>query len=752
MSNRFSWDIRIKGFGPFAAQTGGSMELADSRVAMYAANGQGKTCVSRLFRVAEAGASDLNASSINRGCNEGSFTFTVKDAKGVGKSLTITYKRGEEFIVSNATDHIFHVFNSDFVRDNLAASHYSPTGDAFNGYIVGKENIDVSEKREKLDELKREGQRIRAEIEHAVQAARTELANLKLKNLKRFKELTTEKILEMPLEGHNYDGKRRELDALVRLPDNVPQLAGLSFPFDMGVIDEAERLLKTRYTRDDFAEDFIRNVTSKRRFVEAGLKLLDGDKCPFCGTPFNSDARKLIESYEAYVQGQEAKTVNALETCIQSLESLRTSYGAFVESYQGRSNWLARLKPAFPVLEASELPSIPSAAELNAAADSVVGALRDKIVDISVAQDYQDAAVLRNRLQNLGKSVADANNILAKLDQSVMRSSKALTNTRQGLCAEMAKKVRSDCDSLIVQRASISSDYQKLQNKIRADEAKGKRLKRDVVAETLATLIHTVFGNKYSFDPTQFTIKLGETELGGNADAVMSDGEKSVLAFCYYVASTWNLLDAESESDRLFFVIDDPISSMDFHYVYSIAQIIRDLKARFSLSRVRFLLLTHNTAFFNLLARNKIAADCFTLHNGTIEKCKSRYLAPYGEHLKDLYGVALKETEPTHTTGNSIRQVIETLWRFNNPAAGNLGDYLGTSECYDLRECEYVYTLCQDMSHGATPFDREQPPDDEAVRRACWAVLCHVHRRFPGQLISLGIDLNPDDIKIPNSH
>ena len=751
MKNTFSWDIRIKGFGPFVAQAGGDMELTNSRVAIYSANGQGKTCISRLFRAAGAGADGLIAPSINRGCGEGSFAFTVKEAGNSGKTLKIDFKRGGIPAVSNETGYIFHVFNSDFVRDNLAASHYSPTGDAFNGHIVGKENIDVSEKQEKLDELKRQGQQKRAEIEHAVQAACMELANLKLKNLKGFKELTTEKILELPLEEHNYDGKRRELDALGSLPDDVPQLAGLSFPFDMGMIDEAEGLLKTRYTRDDFADDFIRSVTSKRRFVEAGLKLLDGDECPFCGAPFNSDARKLIESYEAYVQGQEAKTVTALETCIQALDSLRTSYGAFVESYQGRSNWLARLKPAFPALEASELPSIPSTAELNAAADSVVGALRDKIADISAVQDCQDVAVLRNRLQDLGRSVADANSILTKLDQSVTRSSKALTNARQELCAEMAKKVRSDCDPLIVQRASISSDYQKLQNEIRADEAKGKRLKRDVVAETLATLIHTVFGNKYSFDPARFTIKLGETELGGDADAVMSDGEKSVLAFCYYVALTWNLLDAEDESDRLFFVIDDPISSMDFHYVYSVAQIIRDLKARFSLSRVRFLLLTHNTAFFNLLARNKIAAGCFILHNGAIEMCKSRYLAPYSEHLKDLYGIALKETEPTHTTGNSIRQVIETLWRFDNPAAGNLGDYLGTSECYDLRECEYVYTICQDMSHGATPFDRDQPPDDEAMRRACWTVLCHVHRRFPGQLISLGIDFDLDGARGPNN-
>lgn len=472
---------------------------------------------------------------------------------------------------------------------------------------------------------------------------------------------------------------------------------------DEEALDKAEMLLVTRYARDEFAEDFIRTATSKRRIVETGLDLLDGEVCPFCGMRLNANARELIKSYEAYVRGQEAKTIASLEACIQVFNSLRTSHVLFAESYQGKSNWLARLEPAFPTLEACELPPIPSGAELNAVVDAVVGALRDKLTDISVIRDCKDVTALRNRMQYLEKTIVRANEILTRLDLSVARSSKALISARQDLCSEMAKKIRSDCDSLIVQRDSILKDYRELQNEIRNEETKGERLKRNAVAETLATLIHTMFGNKYSFDPERFTIKLGEMELGNDADGVLSDGEKSALAFCYYVASTWNLLDADVESDRLFFVIDDPISSMDFHYVYSVAQIIKDLKTRFSLTHVRFLILTHNTAFFNLLARNKIATGCFTLHNGAIEKCKSRYLAPYSEHLKDLYGVALKEAEPTHTTGNSIRQVVETLWRFDNPTAGNIGDYLETPACYDLRECEYVYIICQDMSHGATP-------------------------------------------------
>ena len=360
----------------------------------------------------------------------------------------------------------------------------------------------------------------------------------------------------------------------------------------------------------------------------------------------------------------------------------------------------------------------------------------EPLVDLAELRGYASAArALR---------VRGAARALSALDQSVSGSTRALTISKQKLCVEMSKKVRSDCDSLIEERAAISEEYAKLLEEIKADEDRGRRLKRDAVAETLSRLIHSVFGNKYTFDPELFTVQLDNKVLGTDAEGVMSDGEKSVLAFCHYIASTWSLLDLEEDSAKLFFVIDDPISSLDYHYVYSVAQIIKELGSTFSLSPVRLLLMTHNTAFFNLLARNNIVGKCFTLHSGVIESCKSSYLAPYSEHLKDLYKVARGESQPTHTTGNSIRQVIETLWRFDYPAATSLGNYLETPGCSDLCNCEYVYTMCQDLSHGATPFDREQPPDDEAVKRACVTVLNHIYERYPGQLIALGIDYDLD--------
>lgn len=91
-----------------------------------------------------------------------------------------------------------------------------------------------------------------------------------------------------------------------------------------------------------------------------------------------------------------------------------------------------------------------------------------------------------------------------------------------------------------------------------------------------------------------------------NASDVFSEGEKSIVAFCFYLAETHTKVGTEDEYNDLFFVIDDPISSLDFHYVYSVAQIIRTISSYFSIKRQRLLVLTHNLEFMSILIRNKI--------------------------------------------------------------------------------------------------------------------------------------------------
>lgn len=736
----FSWEIKVKGFGPFSNRAGGTLQLNNAHVVIYSGNGQGKTCISRLFRAAESDAGSLPTGVINRDSSSGAFSFKVSEKRGQTSELRVEMRRGEGATVENNTGYLFHVFNSDYVAQNLARVHYSPSGD-ISGYIIGKENIDVSDKKEKLEAIRKQGAEKRRAIEDAVTDARSKLSDYGLTRIKEFGELTAENVMQLDFSDSEYDKRVAEYEALKELPETAPQLGGLTF--NKGEVDfsRVESMLSTTYTRDEFSEDFLSEVLPKRNFIESGLALTVNETCPFCGREFDDKARALIHSYEEYVAGQEAKTIGVLEQQLKQIEDLRFTYRGFVNSYQAKRAVYDNHKDAFPSLSDSALPMIPSLEEFDSRIDSAKESLSRKVADISLSVPTDSISAFREILGSIDETASEANRMLVEFDKFYQRSSKALTEAKRGLCVEMTKKVRAESDSLISERDELLRQYEALEEEVREEESRSKRSKREAVAELFAKMMHGVYGDKYAFDKKNFAITFKEIELNEDAEQVLSDGEKSVLAFCHYIASTLMLLEKDSDAEKLFFVIDDPISSLDYHYVYSVAQTIRDLGNIFGTSRYRFIVLTHSSAFYNMLARNNIASGHYVMNNGLIDRYAGDSITPYSEHLKDVYAVCAGD-KPTHTTGNSIRQIIETLWRFDNPAAQNLLQYLGSDDCNDLAQCEYIYTLCQDQSHGASIFDRQQPLDEDSVRRACWAVLEHINRKYPGQLVATDIDLS----------
>ena len=131
MGTNLTWNIAFKGFGLFKDQLNAELKLSASKVAVYAGNGQGKTCISRLFRAADQDcATAVSDTMINRAGSTGEFEFSFSGKDTSGK-LHISKTHGDDPTIENDTGYLFHVFNTDYVRDNLQSQHYSINGDAF---------------------------------------------------------------------------------------------------------------------------------------------------------------------------------------------------------------------------------------------------------------------------------------------------------------------------------------------------------------------------------------------------------------------------------------------------------------------------------------------------------------------------------------------------------------------------------------------------------------------------------------------
>ena len=736
----FSWEINVKGFGPFEASLSADLQLSKSKVAIYAGNGEGKTCLSRLFRAGEQDAPPLSDTIITRGVKSGAFSFETIDGNGVIQAgLTIKKRMGKKANVISTGDLLYHVFNSDYVEENLAKASFAPSA-SINGYILGKANIDVSAKKAQLATIDQQIKGIREEIEKAVANQQKILCDLGVrKNMKAFAAFNVENILNLTLSESEYNKVFQEYQALTSLPDDTGELNEPLAPkvtIDFSLLSE---VLGTTYKRSDFSEEFISKVKQKQSFIEQGVELASGKKCPFCGQDLNDDAVELIQRYEDYLSEQEAQIHNRIADLMQSISNYENLYAVFYASYLELVINYQSLKSAFSKLRNEVLPVLPANDTVHDAAASMIETLKEKDQNIEKSCVVDSVITFQNLIRSIAGKVDDAARKIRALNVLIQQSSSEKTEARTRLCEESGKEIREKYNDEIIKFYQLQSQHLALNKEIADKESLVRRSKRDVVADLLSKLIHTVFGEKYIFDKTQFVIQFRNEKLGKDAERILSDGEKSVLAFCHYIASTPEQFTNEDDSAKLFFVIDDPISSMDFRYVYSVVQIIRDLGMIFKTQRIRLLIFTHNSAFYNMLARNKITTEHYILNAGQISECTDFGIVPYAEHLKDVNAVRCGES-PKHTTGNSIRQIIEALWRFENPAATDLLDFINSDDCRELSSCEYIYTLCQDQSHGASVFDREQPIGDDAVRRACETLITYIHDKYPGQLIACDID------------
>ncbi|MBQ9000341.1 MAG: AAA family ATPase, partial [Eggerthellaceae bacterium] len=330
----FSWEIKIKGFGPFATQSTGTVnrdqQRARAKVAIYSANGQGKTCISRVFRAVEVGADALTDTNVTQGQNEGTFEFKTRDASGDVASeatLSVVKHRGAVATISDSTNLLYHVFNSDYVRLNLVDVSYSPSG-KIDGYIVGKDNIDVTDKKARLQALFDEGNERKVAIQAGISRAQNELVGLGVsRSTTEFRNMTYEAICSLPLTDNAYDEKVAEYSVLKDIPDDIAQLNELRFQAPQINLVSLEQTLAAEYTRALFTDEFLADIVGKMGFVTEGMRLSgDGNKCPFCGQNYDDDARKLLHMYGEYLDGQEATIVNGLRAVETQLEALQTEY------------------------------------------------------------------------------------------------------------------------------------------------------------------------------------------------------------------------------------------------------------------------------------------------------------------------------------------------------------------------------------------------------------------------------------------
>lgn len=718
----------------------GVIDSASLQIAIYADNGEGKTFISKAFRMIEDDEMPLSNNYLSFGASKGYFSFQISQDGREHEKFEITFEKDKLATCLKPTKYIFHTFNQEFIEKNIRSVSFDKKKDHIDGYIIGKAKIDLKEDEDKLNEISEEAKRKHSAIHEAIDIAMKSIDGIP--NIKRIQEygiLSKDNIfLEYtnPISNIEKSVKQyiEEYDLIKSIPENIEPLKELHLPvIDSDWLDIIANELGQSFSVSSLAEEFKEKVRTKQHFIEEGVKLLPDSKCPFCEQAISKDALTLLEQYVNFFNDEEAKNIRKFRDHIERLKVLKQSFVRFsTEGIAGKSRASDYISKYLPSAGDKLLDEI-DITHIQACIDKCIETLETKIRNISIILNIEDVKIeILAEYKSLQALTKSNNSRISEINKILADSTEANRNIRRNICKALFNEIIKTVGPQIEECIKLTKEKDDLIALITEKRNAERVVKLDKVAETIKIILDVFFHGKYTFDDKNFLLQCQGTPLmKGQASHVLSEGEKSIIAFAYYLGDIFVKVTSENDYERLFFIIDDPISSMDFNYVYVLSTIIRDLGSYIPISKyVRIILLTHNLEFMRIIVGNRIMEYCYVLKKGELKKFNSNYTIPYISHLQDIYQISIGKRGVSHTTANSIRHILESLLKFENPQQNaSLAEYVQ----HNLPDDRYTYTLIQDLSHGGIRLETN-PIKEEDYLEICKHVVKYITDKYPGQI------------------
>lgn len=232
---------------------------------------------------------------------------------------------------------------------------------------------------------------------------------------------------------------------------------------------------------------------------------------------------------------------------------------------------------------------------------------------------------------------------------------------------------------------------------------------------------------------TKFVVK-----RGGEYAKNLSEGEKSLISFCYFIAQMDDELKGP-DADKLVVFIDDPISSLDSSHIFFMYSLIDSVIAA-PKKYGQLFISTHNLEFLKFLKRLKLPGD---LNNKNVEhyvvekqrkgddeyKCEIKmmpdylrdYVTEYNFLFQQVYDIARpisgkKEEKYKHiysqyyNVGNNMRKFLECylFYRFpdsDEPTVDHLDDLFEGNERSEVNRVINEYSHLAWAERGLKVID-----------------------------------------------
>ncbi len=672
----------------------------------------------------------------------------------------------------------FYVFSEDYITKQLRETNFNLNNNIDNKILLDEENIELSKIKEEINEtdlqINNKKIEINDDLENEKYIYLIDACKLS-KNLQSYKEITLERVIACDLEDLECRAKTEIADELNKIKEL--DIAKIQKPTFSVKIDNLKNLLATsgdilvqEYKRCALPDNLNDDITNHKDFYKTGLEIYkdnNHDECPFCQQKIDEEYKsKTIEYYKKYFESTEYSAKKRIEENIKNIyrisEVISNECNSYNEKIDNISEYITGISDLSE--EKGRLFKL-NIKDIQEEISLVLTDLNKKNVDIELTKT-RDFNSLEEKIGKFYKIIANNE----ENTEVILKKIKSFNKKRLDFCNELCSSFLKE---YVKKNKEIIKEVRELEQKKEESNAKQIELElkynkgieaRQKISENFDYLLRQFFPGKYNFNRNDFSIELEDGKKSNNMSKVFSDGEKTIIAFCYFLSTIYRYINNIRELDNLYLILDDPINSVSSDYIYTIADILRYLyindtgnlilmsarndkdtkkdndnadqkdshQKEEKYREVPWLILTHSSLFFNICVNGRVvdknAAFVMSEKSETHEiKRVAKYFSNFEKQLRHIQDVAIT-SKPEHYTANAIRSVLEAVASFCYPAASLtrfLEDY---NEKYGSPS---KVIIINDLSHGR--FEEGYIPDSNLVE-CCKYALEIVKTYAPGQI------------------
>ncbi|WP_026729330.1 AAA family ATPase [Flavobacterium denitrificans] len=774
----FNWDTAIR-------DDGNNIVLFKPINILYGRNYSGKTTLSRIVRALEIG-------NISDKYENPQFEVSIQDiADTTQNNLTAHGKK-------------IRVFNEDFVKDNLRFIVNSDESITPFAIIGGNATIE-----EEIQTLKNDlGSNEEAnetgfylELKNATTIANTALQAYQTENSSLSQQLS-HKATNNP-NGIKYKSEKfgDQNYNINKLQNDISTVLETSFlPLTDTEITEKQNLLNERTNADiptivkpnlnlntlnTKAKELVTKSISSSNKIEQLLKdailnrwVKDGrqihkdklEQCAFCGNDISENRWNELDSHFDEESEKLEIEINVLisqvENSIRDVDSqLQIDKSAFYSKFHSDLDRLISLRQN--IVDKIKI-------ELN----RIITSLKERKDDLLNTKEYIDIIDNSKRIQwcweIFEKYKNEANGYSNSLD-SEQTEAKKLLRLRE--VSDFVTTIQYSNATARIQTLKETSENEtqgkqaveeKIRQQITQIEDK-ERLMKDEEKGALKVneYLNNFFGHDFlTLQALEDADVLGGKKIrfeivrNGKKAHHLSEGECSLIAFCYFMAK---LEDVDTKGSKPIIWIDDPISSLDSNHIFFVYSLINaEIIAKQEFEQI--FISTHNLDFLKYLKRlpsalNKNQSAYFLIareKESSKIKIMPRYLKDYVTEFNFLFhqiylcSTANTDDEIQHNLfynfGNNTRKFLEAFLYYKYPNAVEKDDKLIRFFGGNRQASSLTDRINNEFSHLEALFEKGMTPIDiPEMKKTATFILDKIKEKdceqYEALLLSIGVEI-----------